>query len=265
LYAAAFTRRRPKRRRNKNTFRVSCVDLSDEQRAVIDDFFRRAGAILGVTLDPRERYDNAPLSSRTTFDAVTHALLASILTDVDSAQPLGRTFDLIDYIETVHGQIDGTNPDKQFRLYVTLKPGARERLEMAKEFNRVIDKALFHERYPLSYRQDGWPSIQVSMSRDAARGDIDVDYRPGRFPSSLVNGHFTAANSDVRAGNLERHNGRWSALVNWWDGFLRSMFEADLDVPPDTPRAFPPIPRAGSKTIDVAVEDFLTSWLGVGA
>lgn len=245
----------------RTTFGASYADLSREQRALVDDFFHRTSTILGVTLDSRERYDDAPLSSRTTFDAVTHALSSSTLTDRDSGQPLGRTFDLIDYIETVHGQIDGTNPDKQFRLYVTLKPGARAKLDMAKEFNRVMDNAFFHEGYPISYRQSGWPSLQVSMSRDATRGDIDVDYRPGVFPSSLVNGHFSADNSDVRASNLERHNDRWSGLVNWWDGFLRSMFAPDVDVPRDSPRVFPPIPRAGAKTIDVAVEDFLTSWL----
>ena len=245
----------------RTTFGASYADLSGERRALVDDFFHRTSTILGVTLDPRERYDDAPLSSRTTFDAVTHALFSSTLSDRDSGQPLGRTFDLVDYIETVHGHIDGTNPDKEFRLYVTLKPGAREKLDRAKEFSRVMDNAFFHEGYPLSYRQSAWPSLQVSMSRDAAHGDIDVDYRPGRFPSSLVNGHFTAGNSDVRAGNLERHNDRWPGLVNWWDGFLRSMFAADVDVPRDAPRAFPPIPRAGAKTIDVAVEDFLTSWL----
>jgi len=245
----------------RTTFGASYADLSGEQRALVDDFFHRTSTILGVALDPRERYDDAPLSSRTTFDAVTHALFSSTLTDRVSGQPLGRTFDLIDYIETVHGQIDGTSPDKQFRLYVTLKPGARTKLDLAKEFNRVMDNAFFHEGYPLSYRQSGSPSLQVSMSRDATRGDIDVDYRPGRFPSSLVNGHFPADNSDVRASNLERHNGRWSGLVNWWDGFLRSMFVPEVDVPADAPRVFPPFPRAGSKTIDVAVEDFLTAWL----
>ncbi len=245
----------------KETFGASYADLSVEQRALVDDLFRRASAILGVTLDPRESYDKAPLSSRTTFDAVTHALLGSTLTERDSGRPLGRTLDLVGYIETVRGQVDGTTADTQFRLYVTLKPGARERLDTAKEFNRVMDNAFFHEGYPLSYRQEGWPSIQISMARDATRADIDVDYRPGRFPSSLVNGHFTAANSDIRASNHERHNGRWSGLVNWWDGLLRSMFVPDVDVPADAPQAFPPVPRAGSKTIDVAVEDFLTSWL----
>jgi len=81
------------------TFGASYDDLSSDQRALIDGFFLRAGAILGVRLEPRQRYNSAPLSSRTTFDAVTHALLRSVLTDRASGQPLGRTLDLIDHIE----------------------------------------------------------------------------------------------------------------------------------------------------------------------
>src|SRR6476620_11250221 len=48
------------------TFGASYHDLSTEQRALIDGLFQRAGTILGVKLDPRQRYDSAPLSSRTT-------------------------------------------------------------------------------------------------------------------------------------------------------------------------------------------------------
>src|SRR5688572_30397944 len=118
------------------TFGASYDDLNPEQRTLVDGLFQRAGAILGSTLDPRQRYNNAPLSSRTTFDAVTHALLRSVLTDRDSREPLGRTFELIDLVEAVRGQIDGTPGDHQFRLYVTLKTGARAKLDRADEFHR---------------------------------------------------------------------------------------------------------------------------------
>jgi hypothetical protein len=137
-------------------------------------------------------------------------------------------------------------------------------LDNAKEFRRTADNTFFHQGYPISYRQDGYPSIQISMARDASRADIDVDYRSSRFPVALVNGHLSAANSDVRAGNLDRHNGRWTGLVNWWDGFMGSLFTDDVEVPQDAPQDFPATPRAGSKTIDVAVDDFLRSWLVEG-
>ena len=70
---------------------------------------------------------------------------------------------------------------------------------MGEEFRRTADNAFFHQGYPISYRQDGYPSIQISMTQDASRADIDVDYRSSRFPVALVNGHLSAANSDVRA------------------------------------------------------------------
>ena len=101
-------------------------------------------------------------------------------------------------------------------------------------------------------------------ARHHARADIDVDYRSSRFPVALLNGHLSAANSDVRAGNVERHNQRWSGLVNWWDGLLESLFVGDADVPDDAPRAFPALPRAAAKGIDLAVDDFLRSWLVEG-
>jgi hypothetical protein len=243
------------------TFGATYGELTDEQRLLLDGFFRRAGAILKVTIDPQQRYDSAPLSSRSTFSAVTHALLGSTLTDRRSGQSMGRTIDIIDYVEGVRGQVKGAPGDEQFRVYVALKPGARELVDNAKEFRRTADNTFFHQGYPISYRQDGHPSIQISMALDASRADIDVDYRSSRFPLALVNGHLSAANSDVRAGNHDRHNARWTGLANWWDGFMGSLFTAGVEVPEDAPQAFPAAPRAGSNTIDVAVDDFLTSWL----
>ena len=183
------------RTQQPSTFGATYEQLSPEQRALLVTFFRRAGAVLGVTFDPRERYDAAPLSSRTTFDAVTHALLRSTLTDRQSGQPLGRTIDIIGFVEGVRGQVKGASGDQQFRIYVTLGAGARERIDKAKEFRRTADNAFFHQGYPISYRQEGYPSVQVSITEDGSRADIDVDYRSSRFPVALVNGHLSAANS----------------------------------------------------------------------
>jgi len=146
-----------------------------------------------------------------------------------------------------------------------MKPGAQDVLNRSREFRRTADNTIFHKGYPTSYRQEGYPSVQFSLTSDGGRADIDVDYRSSSFPAALVNGHLTAANSDVRAGNYERHNGRWSGLVNWWDGFVSALFAANVNVPEDAGRSFPALPRAGTKTIDVAVDDFLNSWLVEGA
>ena len=42
--------------------------------------------------------------------------------------------------------------------------------------------------------------MQISMSEDGLQADIDVDYRSSGSPQSLFNGHLTASNSDIRAG-----------------------------------------------------------------
>src|SRR5690606_20075620 len=92
---------------------------------------------------------------------------------------------------------------------------------------------------------------------------VDVDYRTSLFPVMLFNGHLSASNSDVRAGNnAERHAGRWAGFQNWW----RSFFGVTLDRAPDaadassTP-ALPTAPRLGKEDIKAMVPDFLGAWL----
>src|SRR5580704_15454485 len=55
--------------------------LRPEQKELVDDFIRRYNATTGSNLVPEQAYDNARLSVRTTFDAVTHALLNAKMTD----------------------------------------------------------------------------------------------------------------------------------------------------------------------------------------
>ena len=82
----------------------------------------------------------------------------------------------------------------------------------------------------------------------------------------MFNGHLSAANSDVRAGdNAERHAGRWTGFQNWW----RSFFGAGVEqaaVAKETIPAFtlPKVPRAGKKNINEMVPDFLQAWLVEG-
>src|SRR5580658_5187727 len=53
----------------------SYATLRPEQARLIDGFIRSYNATTGSDLVPQQAYDNARLSIRTTFDAVTHALL----------------------------------------------------------------------------------------------------------------------------------------------------------------------------------------------
>ena len=120
--------------------------------------------------------------------------------------------------------------------YVRLTPTAIDTLRRSDQFRRDSDNSIYHKGYPQSYReQGGTPSIQFSVALDNQRADIDVDYRSSSFPTALFNGHLTAANSDVRAGNnYDRHVNRWVGFQNWWRGFLGTSVGNEADTPDRT-------------------------------
>jgi hypothetical protein len=122
----------------------------------------------------------------------------------------------------------------------------------------------------LNYRQEGGvPSIQFSVSRDGRHADIDVDYRAASFPAALFNGHLTAANSDVRAGdNHQRHQNRWAGFKEWWSGLFAALRlptgESEEEEALKDRLQIPDLPRAGEGTVHMAAEDFLRAWLVEG-
>ena len=237
--------------------------LGVRQKALIDDIYDRFNAVAGENLTPEEGYDRSRLSLRTTFEAVTHALRESELSD-ESGKPLGTALDLIGHLEAVHGKIKGTRGDQQFRMYVRLKEGAVDTLERSQQFSRGDDNTVYHKGYPINFRQDGGvPSIQISVATTLLRADIDVDYRSSKFPGALFNGHLTAANSDVRAGdNSDLHNSRWEGFADFWRGFFGVSLRGETYQDEERlEEEIPEFPRAGKKGIQVAVNDFLQSWL----
>ena len=239
-------------------------DLHPEQKRLVDDWFRRFSAVIKTQVSPEEGYDNLPVSSKTTFTAITHALLRTPLTD-DSGASLGATaMSLISGIDQLLGKIEGEGGDKQFRVYVTLIPNALEILEKSREFNRGHDNTVYHKGFPMSYRGTGTPSIQISISKDGKRADIDVDYRSSKFPVALINGHLNSANSDIRAGNNdERHNAQWAGVSNWWRSLLGLPLAAVQNI--QTGGAEDTVPKEPKTKANArpeeAIHDFLQFWL----
>jgi hypothetical protein len=243
--------------------------LGERRQRLVDDWLARLENTTGQKLQPASFYDEIlAVSSKTTFDAVTHALMTTPLTDAAGAKLAGLpdALALIEHVESISGQVPGASGDHQFRIYVRLIPDAQGTLARSQEFKRGVDNTVFHKGYPTNYRaQGGPPSIQVSIAPDGRRADIDVDYRSSSFPAAMFNGHLSSANSDVRAGdNVDRHSRRWAGLENWWRGFFGvNLQRAPADEKPSA-LALPRVPRAGKKNIDVMANDFLSAWLVEG-
>jgi hypothetical protein len=239
--------------------------LDTGRQRLVDDWVARFNRLAGQDVEAAPFYDTVlTFSTKTTFEAVTHALMTTVLTDASGA-PLGSALDLVERVDAVRGQVAGASSDRQFRMYVLLKADATGVLERSQQFRRGRDNTIFHKGYPINYRgQGGTPSIQISTALDHRHADIDVDYRSASLPASIFNGHLTAANSDVRVGNnFDRHSERWSGLQSWWRSFLgvslRGRPVDDLTTG-DSVR-IPTEPRVGARPIHEMAGDFLKAWM----
>jgi hypothetical protein len=247
-------------------------DLDQVKKDLFDPYAEAYNERTGRTLTPREYFNSMSVSERTTFDAVTHALINSELTD-EAGNSLGSALDLVKGIERIAGQYYGRGGDQQFRLYVFLVPNTIDTLEKSREFFLGHENTVYHVGYPTSFRQEGKvPNIQFSVSEDGTRADIDVDYRSSKMPQAMFNGHLTSANSDVRAGdNHEKHSARWGGFVAWWQGIFGNLKVRDEEnqrdlmytEPPEEPTPLPPNRPRGAQVgqIHDAVQEFLTDWL----
>jgi len=244
----------------------SYASLRPEQQQLVEDFIRRYNSTTGSKLVPEQAYDSARLSVRTTFDAVTHALLNAKLTDAQG-RSLGRAIDLVDAVDEVMGEQSGVGGDRQFRLYVYLKPNTVDILSRSQEFSRDRDNSVYHKGFPICFRlKNGPPSIQFSISLDQKLSDIDVDYRASGFPKGLVNGHLSSSNSDVRAGNnLDRHDGRWSGLNGWWRNVFGQLGSGGKPAKENVTEGLGHIPlnpaMKADQGVDRSAHDFLQSWV----
>jgi hypothetical protein len=246
----------------KDKSSLSYNRLYEKPKKLFDAWAEEQNKAKNEKLTPAQRYQQLTLSQRTTFEAITHALFFTKLTD-KSGKPIGNALDLVSSLENIAGEVQGKRGDVQYRLYVKMVPGAEQKLLDSQQFKRDKDNTIFHKDYPLNFRQKGpYPSIQVSMTREADRADIDVDYNSSKPPQALFNGHLTAGNSDVRAGkNYNRHVSHWTGLINWWRGLFKPTPETQAKatavdvVEPDQPD------DAALQNLPDAAQEFFNDWL----
>jgi hypothetical protein len=243
------------------------AELDARRQQLIAGWVSRLEKTTGQSIEPGPLYDDLiSLSTKTTFGAVTHALMTTRLTDQAGAD-FGDALAVIERIDVVRGEVIGERGDHQFRIYVRLTADAIDKLSRSTQFKRGADNSIYHKGYPINYRgQGGTPSIQISIALDRRNADVDVDYRASSFPVALFNGHLTSSNSDVRAGtNYDKHLTRWTGFQNWWQSFFGVRLDRPADASGDASRTSLSVnPRAGKKDIDVMAEDFLKAWLVEG-
>lgn len=199
------------------------ADLSEEQQRVFETYADLYNQQHNNQLTPEEVYATLGESQMATFEAVTHALDNTPITDANG-NVTGNALQLVAGVTDIRGEILGARGDQQFRLFGNLREDVLEVLSSSTGFGGVGRNLFgFHPGYPISIRQRGSPpGIQFSISEDGLRGDIDIDYR--RRPLLGIfdrEGHLRPSNSDVMStqggiSNYQRHIDRWPGLRNWW-------------------------------------------------
>jgi len=84
-------------------FRGTYEQLQPAQKKLIDEWYADYNKLMGESLPPSD-YNQLALSIRTTFEAVTHALQTTSLTD-KPGKSLGNALGLVQAIETINGKV----------------------------------------------------------------------------------------------------------------------------------------------------------------
>ena len=121
--------------------------LQSPQQRLMVEWVRRFNSTANQNVDAEKAYDAARLSMRTTFDAVTHALMNTKLTSKDG-RSLGTALDLIDILDDIAGRAGGTrrSPVSGIRLPETkcLKDAGREPGVQARTRQHPLSHGISH-------------------------------------------------------------------------------------------------------------------------
>jgi len=136
--------------RATSQFHETYEELKPQQKQLIDEWYADYNKLTGDHADAKE-YNQFSLSTRTTYEAVTHALTNTTLSD-KSGKPMGTALYLMESIETINGKVQRARGDLRFRMPVVLKLDALPKLKDSSEFYRDRDNTIYHRGYPLQYR-----------------------------------------------------------------------------------------------------------------
>ena len=97
-------------------FGGSYASLDSRRQHYVDDWVSRFTVVTGKKIAPAEFYDGIiRFSAKTTFEAITNALMTTALTDA-SGKDLGDALALVEQVDGVRGKVLGASGDRQFRM-----------------------------------------------------------------------------------------------------------------------------------------------------
>ena len=245
-------------------------ELDAKQVALFEQHTAEYNARSGRTYTPQQAFDALSLSQQTTFDAVTHALMRSELTD-EAGSPLGSPIDLLAGIDRIAGQV--RRP--RWRSTVpALRPAEARRARRPRKEPRVLPRSREHRvpRRLSAVASSDWQGTEHAVF--AVRG------RPGghrrRLPvqpvaAGAVQRPLDVRELDVRVGENPRfHNARWNGFIAPWQDVFGRLNDDTEPNPRSAERRSPagahaasvrPAARSGPERIEDAVQEFLTDWL----
>ena len=90
-------------------FHGTYEELSPAQKELIDEWYAEYNQMTHDNSQPSE-YNQYSQSTRTTFEAVTHALMTTELTD-ESGKSIGNALNLVQSIEAINGKVPRARGD----------------------------------------------------------------------------------------------------------------------------------------------------------
>src|SRR5215472_17061909 len=90
-------------------FHGTYEELSPAQKKLIDEWYLEYNQMTHDNSQPTD-YNQFSMSTRTTFEAVTHALMTTQLTD-RSGKSMGSALDLVESIEAINGKVPRARGD----------------------------------------------------------------------------------------------------------------------------------------------------------
>ena len=158
----------------------------------MNDWVARFVKATGQVVEAGPFYDDViSLSTKTTFEAVTHALMTTSLTD-PSGTSLGDALALVEQVESVRGEVAGAAGDRQLRIYVSSRRAPSRRFRGRSSPARRGQHGL-SQGFPIDFRGSGRRALRFRCRRARPpRRRHQCHFRASGFPVALFNGHLTS-------------------------------------------------------------------------